>query len=212
MGTLTPYKGRNNGYFYSAKGNPVYEILDNYFICNIFVELKNQLISSSKDTVKINKIKQKLRNRNIAFLGVIKEAISPIDTAADNAIKELILDYNAFKNIKNEVVFICNSRAAEYALNIIKDKNNLSNTTEYVLQYSRRISKDEKQRQWNEKLKKQMSNTKNNAPILVHCFLYSVGVNFNHKIIPLAFTETKMIYGACGLINLRRILWDLKKL
>lgn len=154
VGTLTPYKGRNNGYFYSAKGNPVYEILDNYFICNIFVELKNQLISRPKDTVKINKIKQELRNHNIAFLDVIKEAISPIDTSADNAIKELILDYDAFKNIKNDVVFICNSRAAEYALNIIKDKNNLSNTTEYVPQYSRRISKDEKQRQWNEKLKK----------------------------------------------------------
>lgn len=152
IGTLTPYKGRQSGYFYSAPSNPTFGILDSYFGCNTFSKLKSKLSKLKQNKTVIEDIKEALKKYHIAFLDVVKEAISPISSPADNAIKELILDYDSFKNINKDVVFICNSRAAEYALCKIQKKNNTTNTILYAPQIAR-IKKGKKQSLWDKALK-----------------------------------------------------------
>lgn len=151
VGTLTPYKGRQSGYFYSAPSNPTYGILDSYFGCNVFSKLKGGLIEIPKDKTLIDNIKKELKNHHIAFLDVVKEAISPKTSPADDDIHSLILDYDSFKNINKDIVFICNSRAAEYALCKIQKNNKTTNKSLYAPQIAR-IKNEEKQERWNEVL------------------------------------------------------------
>lgn len=160
VGTLTPHDGRQNGYFYSARKNPTYGILDDYFGQNKFLELKSKLISNPQDKNVIKKIKKELQNKHIAFLDVVKEAISPILSPADDDIDSLILDYGSFRNINTNIVFICNSLAAEYALCKIQKKNNTTNTILYAPQIAR-IKKEDKQSRWKNVLDKAFTIEKN---------------------------------------------------
>lgn len=153
VGTYTPIKGRENGYYYSAPKNSMYEILDTYFKVSNFVNLKNDLLLSPKDKIVIDKIKAELRKRHISLLDVLDYAVSSNTSASDDKITCFNLDYNTFKNIPENVVFVANSRNAEKALKQIKKVNDLKNTIDYAPQILWK-KKDIKQKRWDDVLQK----------------------------------------------------------
>lgn len=158
VGTLTPKKGRDNGYFYSSPSNRMLEILDAYFLSknrpSNLLSIKNELIKNPKDTAIIEELKSELSKNNIALLDVIKTAIASTITASDEEIIEFDLDFETFDKLKNQnVVYICNSRNAEYALNKIAKNNNQDMKIDYAPQICRR-KKEIIQNRWNEVLNK----------------------------------------------------------
>lgn len=158
VGTLTPKKGRDNGYFYSSPSNRMLEILDAYFLSknrpSNLLSIKNELIKNPKDTAIIEELKSELSKNNIALLDVIKTAIASTITASDEEIIEFDLDFETFDKLKNQnVVYICNSRNAEYALNKIAKNNNQDMKIDYAPQIWRR-KKEIIQNRWNEVLNK----------------------------------------------------------
>lgn len=158
VGTLTPKKGRNNGYFYSSPTNRMLEILDTYFLSknkqSQLLAIKNQLMKNPQDESIIEELKNELAKNNIAFLDVVKTAISSTITASDDEIFEFDLDFETFAKLKNQnVVYICNSLNAEYALNIIAKNNHQDMKIDYAPQIWRR-TKQIIQNRWNEVLNK----------------------------------------------------------
>lgn len=172
VGTFTPISGRNNGYFYTSckekgkrgNGNQLYKIIDSHF-GTCLDELKEKLNLNKKDQVIINQIKNELKSINIAFLDVIDCAASRNLNASDDEIEYFNLDYNSFNNLLNpignriteentlpklnDVVFICNSRNSQYALEnyIYKDINV---NIEYAPQISYTLRLEEKQKIWDD--------------------------------------------------------------
>lgn len=125
VGTLTPPEGRKNGYFYSADGNGVYGLLDNYFAGKSnFLNLKNKLIASSNKAQCVEDIKNELKKFNIAFLDVIDCAIASTTSPNDNEILYFNLDFGSFKNVLETLAdfnFVCTSKnAVEGLLCILK--------------------------------------------------------------------------------------------
>lgn len=153
VGTYTPFKGRENGYFYSSPTNSMYEILDTYFGNSQFVKLKQELPKKPKDNAIINSIKDELYKNHIALLDVVDCAVSSKVSASDDSISCFNLDYDSFKSIPDDVVFICNSRNAESALKQIVKVNKLKNRIEYSPQILWK-KKAVKQQIWNNVLKK----------------------------------------------------------
>lgn len=158
VGTLTPKKGRDNGYFYSSPTNRMLEILDTYFLSknkqSKLLAIKNKLIQNPQDKSIIEELKKELTKNNLAFLDVVKTAIASSTTASDDEIIEFDLDYETFAKLKNQnVVYICNSLNAEYALNIIAKNNNQDMKIDYAPQIWRR-TKQIIQNRWNEVLNK----------------------------------------------------------
>lgn len=121
VGTLTPFDGRENGYFYAAKNNSQIKMID-YAFENKKLQEKYELLSNNKKNCDvIDEIISILNDRKIAFLDVIKEGFSPnqIGCAKDELIYPFILDKESFRKLiqKNKNVnFICNSRFSEEAL------------------------------------------------------------------------------------------------
>lgn len=101
VGTFTPFKGQEVGYFYTSVRNNIYRYIDLSFNDGYsLVQLKSDLINNPKDKEKIlDEIKIVLRERKIAFLDVVKEAIYSLNNSRDDSILEYVLDRETFKEI-----------------------------------------------------------------------------------------------------------------
>lgn len=130
VGTLTPPEGRKRGFFYTSSNNKVFGLIDEYIIkCDpnedSLVVRKNILKNSNNQKEIINEIKTILNNYKIAFLDVIKSAIVTKDSSSDNDIHLFSLDYKAFEDINENVIFICTSKKAKICLEkiLLNNKN-----------------------------------------------------------------------------------------
>jgi len=159
IGTFTPKNGRDNGYYYCSKRNEMYKILDTFFydVKNIktrFSEIKAELVENPKNNDKINELKNEFKKYNIALLDVLDYAVSPDDSPADDDIEFFNLDYKTFNKYKNsKAVFICNSRNAESAFEIITKHNSCELKKDYAPQIWRTL-RVKRQDKWNEVLSK----------------------------------------------------------
>lgn len=158
VGTLTPKKGRAVGYFYSSPTNRMFEILDSYFLSknqqSNLKTIKSQLIKNPHDKNVIQQLKNELHKHQIALLDVIDYTVASDLTASDDEIIKFNLDYKTFETIKNRnIIFVCNSRNAEFALNIISNKLNKNFQIDFAPQIWRK-SKQAIQQRWNDILSK----------------------------------------------------------
>ena len=117
VGTYTPKKGRDNGYYYcSSRKNNMYLIIDDYFGLNgELLERKEYLFNHQRDANSINEIKNILKELKIAFVDVIDYAISSNNNASDDAIECFSLDRDVFNIVTDSTIIVCNSRNSEYA-------------------------------------------------------------------------------------------------
>ena len=68
VGTITPKKGRDNGYFYCSNKNKQYDLIDAAFNdAKSLADTKNELIKTPKSGAKINKIKEILVQRKMDY-------------------------------------------------------------------------------------------------------------------------------------------------
>jgi len=158
MWNFNTTKGRDNGFFYSSPANPMFEILDTFFesinIQTNFVKIKNKLIKNPNCEKYINELQTELLKHKITLIDVVENAIASNIIASDDEIICFNLDYNTFAKFNNrDIVFVCNSRNAEYALKLIAKHNNQSVKIEFAPQIWRK-SKQLKQQRWNDVLKK----------------------------------------------------------
>ena len=115
VGTYTPKEGRDAGYFYCSKSNSQYELIDYGFH-------DGEKLLDKKGSV--NQIKNTLKERKIAFLDVVKTAISRDDSSSDDDIVFYSLDYEAFRTVDfSGVKIAANSKNAEFRLTQILMKN-----------------------------------------------------------------------------------------
>ena len=125
IGTLTPYDGRENGYFYASQGgNAQIRIIDKAIPNCGIKKLYEDLQKDPKNDNIIESIKNKLSELGIAFLDVIYKAYSPNrpGMASDALIGDFLLDIKTFKKVFNSnrnFVYICNSKKAQEAFNYI---------------------------------------------------------------------------------------------
>ena len=142
VGTITSPQGRgpNKDFYYMSPYNQMYRIIDSYF----------DLIGKSSSFVKNKKagnillIIEELKEKKIAFLDVVESCSNPKNSSLDDDLKNIKLDYEAFKNISENIVLIANSKNAYGALLKIAEHNHLKNTIKYV--YGFRFYKQE---DWN---------------------------------------------------------------
>lgn len=143
VGTVTSPQGRgtDKDFYYMSPYNPMYRILDSYFRTTSFVKYKKE--------GNIKAIINELNEKGIAFLDVIESCSNLKNSSLDNDLEDIKLDYEAFKDIKENVVMLANSKNAYNALLRIAEHNNLKNKIEYV--YGFRFYKQE---DWNNAFKK----------------------------------------------------------
>ena len=91
---------------------------------------------------------EELKEKRIAFLDVVESCSNPKNSSLDDNLEDIKLDYEAFKNINENVVMLANSKNAYNALLKIAEKNHLKNKIEYV--YGFRFYKQE---DWNKSFK-----------------------------------------------------------
>ena len=142
VGTITSPQGRgdNRNFYYMSPYNPMYRILDKYFLS---IGEESSFVSNKK-IGNINGLIKELKEKKIAFLDVIQSCNNPNNSTLDDDLTDIRLDYEAFKDIDNSVVVIANSNNAYQALLKIVDKNKLEN--EIKLVYGFRFYKQE---DWN---------------------------------------------------------------
>ena len=123
VGTFTPFKGQEAGYFYTSPKNNIYRYIDSAFNDGYsLVQLKNELIKKPKDEKILEEIKKVLIERKIAFLDVVKEANYSLNDSKDDSL-EYVLDKETFKGKDlSKVKVIANSRNAQKALEYILEK------------------------------------------------------------------------------------------
>lgn len=128
VGTITPWNGKNLGYFYTSGRNKVYRILDDFFNLSgtqdSFVNLKKKLKATNNNSKKadiVNLVKENLKNRKIAFVDVIKTAIREKNNSNDDKIILYSLDLDTFKKCENVEKFICTSKNTASCLTNIFD-------------------------------------------------------------------------------------------
>lgn len=138
VGTITSPQGRgiNKDFYYMSPYNPMYRILDSYFKTTDFVKYKKE--GNIKGIIK------QLNEKGIAFIDVIKSCFNKKNSSLDNDLEDIKLDYEAFKNIDENIVMLANSKNAYHALLRIKEKNGFNNEVKYV--YGFRFYKQE---DWN---------------------------------------------------------------
>ena len=136
VGTITSPKGRDKGFYYMSPSNPMYRILDAYYGNTNFVKYKKE--------GNIAALIEELKDKDIAFVDVIESCSNIKDSSLDDDLKDIKLDYEAFKGINENVVMLANSKNAYGALLKIKEHNNLKNEIKYV--YGFRFYKQE---DWN---------------------------------------------------------------
>lgn len=162
VGTITPPKGMENGYFYTAPDNNIYDYIDEALGINMFSELKTKLKNSDEKGSVIEEIKKELKRYNIAFLDVVKNAIRVRGSSSDQDISYYSLDNDSFekifKIIRDDTFFICNSRMAENGYKkICKDSEpkRVANY-KYIAQYLRAGAekKEKNEKDWIETIQK----------------------------------------------------------
>lgn len=135
VGTLTPPKGRNAGFFYSAPKNHMFEFIDNAFKSRdpySLVDLKNALNNPNRARSKqdiINDIMYVMRVREICFIDVVDEAIASSSKYQDEYISRYSLDSNSFSNINihnPNIKIVANSNNAKVRLDEIFNKIGIS--------------------------------------------------------------------------------------
>jgi len=131
VGTITP---PGAGYFYCSKYNRIFGYLDERF----GTDLKSKKLEVADPGTRekgIDDIKRILRDKNIAFLDVMKEAIRKNKSPSDKDILYYTLDYGSFeKKIGEGTIIIVNSRLAEEGFVNIAQSLKLENKAEYVPQ------------------------------------------------------------------------------
>ena len=142
VGTITSPQGRgiNKDFYYMSPYNPMYRILDAYF--------KNTHFVKNKKEGNIPEIINELKDKGIAFVDVIKSCRNPNNSSLDDDLKDIELDYKAFKGIDENIIMLANSKNAYGALLKIAEKNHLKNQIKYV--YGFRFYKQE---DWSQALK-----------------------------------------------------------
>ena len=147
VGTLTPKAGRDNGFFYCSSSalQRQFSLIDNCFNDSYSLEEKRQaLIKTPKDLRTINDICCILKNRKIAFLDVVKEAIAKDNDPSDDKIIDYVLDRDSFeelKNVNSNVIFITNSKNAKGALEQILSDIKWSNPNIHLISQNPRTVK-----------------------------------------------------------------------
>ena len=138
VGTITSPQGRglNKDFYYMSPYNPMYRIIDNYFKSSNLVKYKKE--------GDIPSIIKELNKLGIAFIDVIDSCSNPKNSSLDDDLMDIKLDYEAFKDIDENVVMLANSKNAYGALLRIVEHNHLKNTVKYV--YGFRFYKQE---DWN---------------------------------------------------------------
>ena len=142
VGTITSPQGRglNKDFYYMSPYNPMYRIIDNYFKTSNLVKYKKEGDISS--------IINELNKLGIAFIDVIDSCNNPKNSSLDDDLVDIKLDYEAFKDIDENIVLLANSRNAFGAVLKIAEHNHLKNKIEYV--YGFRFYKQE---DWNQAFK-----------------------------------------------------------
>ena len=142
VGTITSPQGRglNKDFYYMSPYNPMYRIIDNYFKTSNLVKYKKEGDISS--------IINELNKLGIAFIDVIDSCNNPKNSSLDDDLVDIKLDYEAFKDIDENIVLLANSKNAYNSLLRIKEHNNLKNKILYV--YGFRFYKQE---DWNKAFK-----------------------------------------------------------
>ena len=139
VGTITSPQGRglNKDFYYMSPYNSMYRIIDNYFKTSNLVKYKKE--------GDIPSIIKELDNLGIAFIDVIDSCSNPKNSSLDDDLEDIKLDYEAFKDINENVILLANSKNAFGALLKIAEHNHLKNKIKYV--YGFRFYKQE---EWNE--------------------------------------------------------------
>ena len=142
VGTITSPQGRglNKDFYYMSPYNPMYRIIDNYFKSSNLVKYKKE--------GDIPSIIKELNKLGIAFIDVIDSCNNPKNSSLDDDLIDIKLDYEAFKDIDENVVMLANSKNAFGALHKIAEHNHLKNKIKYV--YGFRFYKQE---DWNNAFK-----------------------------------------------------------
>ncbi len=144
VGTLTSVGGRgpdNNGYFYCAKENKMYEFIDKALGTNLREE-KMKFIEDWNQKFKEN-IKSELKSKKIAFLDVADEAYVKKGSSRDDDIEcyTLAERFKTLKNIDN-LKIVANSLNAYRVLLKIFEKTGIKNKdVEIIPQQLRGYSK-----------------------------------------------------------------------
>lgn len=119
VGTITPPNGA--GFYYTSKYNRIFGYIDQALGTQL-KEKKIMLINENNSDEKkkiINEIVEELDEVGIAFIDVVKEAIRKKESSLDTDIKHVVLDYEAFNDLKNVEHIICNSNDAFECFNNI---------------------------------------------------------------------------------------------
>ena len=147
VGTITPPKGTNGGYFYTAPRNNIYGYIDAARGTNL-KELKNKLNGSDltdlQKTQIVGEIKDVLREQQIAFLDIMDKAIRKKGSYKDSDIAAYTLDNSTFQNIPQGAKIICNSRLAEAGFKQIASELDIDLTSVYCPQRNPYIKIKEK--------------------------------------------------------------------
>ena len=134
VGTLTPPKGRNAGFFYSAPNNHMFEFIDNAFKSRdpySLVDLKNELNNPNRTRPKqvVNDIMDVMIKRKICFIDVVDIAIASSSKYQDEYISRYSLDYKSFSNINilnPNIKIVANSNNAKVRLDEIFNEIGIS--------------------------------------------------------------------------------------
>lgn len=147
VGTITSPSGRkgNNGFFYMSPKNRMYKIIDNYFINNRIITHFDEY----KKKWDIASLKKELCDKKILFLDTVESCSNPKNSWKDDDLKSIKLDYQSFKNIREDALVVANSKNAYFSLLKILNENNQTHTV-YLCKLFRSFS----QSGWNNIFKK----------------------------------------------------------
>lgn len=113
VGTITPPGG--DDFYYTSRYNRIFGYIDQAFGTQLRekkIMLKRNENNPDEKKKIINEIVEELDKVGIAFIDVVKEAIRKKESSLDTDIKYVVLDYEAFNDLKNVKHIICNSKDA----------------------------------------------------------------------------------------------------
>ena len=130
VGTITSPQGRglNKDFYYMSPYNPMYRIIDAYFKSTD----RTSNFVNNKKMGNIKGIINELNEKGIAFIDAIESCSNQKNSSLDNDLEDIKLDYEAFKDIDENIVMLANSKNAYQALIKIKEHNHLKNQIKYV--------------------------------------------------------------------------------
>lgn len=147
VGTITPPSGRkdNTGFFYMSRSNSMYKILDKFF------EKKGIKTEFQKNHLEwnITQLKKDLSDKGILFLDTVKSCQNPKESHKDNDLESIQLDYQSFKNIKDNAIVVANSINAFFSLLMIMRANKLDHKIHFC-----KLFYGHNQEEWNSLLEK----------------------------------------------------------